>query len=128
MLLDAVGDIDCLLFLEAGEDPRTYEAGRSANEVLRFGGTSVENPGMVDCHALTFGEGEFPLLPREPVVPLEPVLSLRGVGEETRGTDVVGFRDGGDDLTDEVADLKVAGGLALGAEVARRPLDSNGLL
>lgn len=98
MLLEAVGDIDCLLLLEAGEDPRTYEAGRSANEVLRFGGTSVEKPGMLDCHAFTFGEAEFPLIPFVVVVvPLvEPVLNLRGGGGvEARGT---GFRDGGGDL------------------------------
>lgn len=117
MLLEAVGDIDCLLLLEAGDDPRTYEAGRSSNEVLRFGGTSVENPGIVDCHAFTFGE--IPELPLEVVPLLEPVLDLRG------GVD--GLRDGGDDdLSDVAVGFKLSG-LALGADVARYLL-SNVLL
>lgn len=114
MLLEAVGDIDCLLLLEAGDDPRTYDAGRSANEVLRFGGTSVEKPGMLDCHAFTFGEAEFPLIP---FVPLEPVLNLLGGGVEARGTGDECLRDGGDDLV--VVGRMVAGGLALGADDAR---------
>lgn len=125
MLLEAVGDIDCLLLLEAGEDPRTYDAGRSANEVLRFGGTSVEKPGMLDCQAFTFGEGEFPLLPLELAVPLEPEFNLRGgVVVEALGSGVTDLWDGGDDL---VVGFIIVGGLALAAEDAR-PLPSKVLL
>lgn len=104
MLLEAVGDIDCRLFLEAGEDPRTYDAGLSSNEVRRFGGTSVEKPGIVDCQAFIFGEGELPLLPLELVEPVEPVLNLRRlVGVEERGTGDEGLRDGEDFLSNVVA-------------------------
>lgn len=73
------------LLEDAGEEPLTYDTGRSASEVRRLGGASEEKPGIFDCHALTLGEdefprvvfaGEIPLLPDEPVEPLEPVLIL----------------------------------------------------
>lgn len=127
MLLEAEGDLECLPFLEAGEDPRTYVAGRSAKEVLRLGGASVENPGMLACHALTFGEVEFPLpvltgeIPVAPVVVVltEPVLNLLEVGVEARGGGVQGLLDGEDGLFDPVVGLRVGGGLELGPEEAR---------
>lgn len=94
MLLEAVGDIDCLPdledeslpFLDAGEEPLTYDAGRSANEVRRLGGASKEKPGIFVCHALIFGDaglprlvfrGEVPLTPYEDTVPLDPGLIFR---------------------------------------------------
>lgn len=121
MLLEATGDIECLPFLEAGEDPRTYDAGRSAKEVLRFGGASVEKPGMFACHALIFGEDEFTETPLALVlvVVTEPVLNLREVGVEARRGGVEGLLDGEDGLFDPVAGLRVGGGLELGADVAR---------
>ena len=109
-LLEA-GDIDCLpnfepeslLFLDAGEEPLTYDAGRSATEVRRFGGASEEKPGIFDCHALIFGEAEFPLLVLMGEVPLapDPVLILPGV--EDLGADVEALLGGGDGLRDGVA-------------------------
>lgn len=73
-MLLVVGDIDCLplLDLDAGEDPLTYDAGRSAIEVRRFGGASKENPGMFDCHTLVFGDAEFPRLVLTGDMPLIP--------------------------------------------------------
>lgn len=104
-MLLGVGDIDCLLLLEAGEDPRTYDAGLSAKDVLRFGGASVEKPGMFACHALILGEAEFPLvvftgeIPEIPLVVMEldPVLNLREAGGG-----VEGLLDGEDGLFDLV--------------------------
>lgn len=122
MLLEAVGDIDCLpylcarslLFREAGEDPLTYDAGRSARDVLRLGGGSEEKPGILVCHALILGEAEFPLtdftgevplVPDITAAPLDPVLNLLGVGVEDLGTDVDGILGGGEDLLVGVVDL-----------------------
>lgn len=122
MLLEAVGDIDCLpylwarslLFREAGEDPLTYDAGRSSKDVRRLGGGSEEKPGILVCHALILGEAEFPLTdfmgevplaPEIPAVPLDPVLNLLGVGVEDLGTDVDGVLGGGGDLLVGVVDL-----------------------
>lgn len=106
-LLEAVGDIDFLPYLEplldAGEDPLTYDAGLSANEVRRLGGASEEKPGMLDCHALIFGEAEFPRLVLTGEVPLtldgvgEPVLTLLGVGVLDLRADV-GLLGEGDNL------------------------------
>ncbi|MCI34986.1 hypothetical protein A2U01_0056207, partial [Trifolium medium] len=96
LLLEGVGDIDCRLnfdveslpFLDAGDEPLTYVAGRSAKEVRRLGGASEEKPGILVCHALIFGDeefprlvltGEVPLTPDVTTEPLEPVLNLRGV-------------------------------------------------
>lgn len=72
----------------------------------RFGGASVENPGMLACHARIFGDAEFPLvvlmgeMPEMPlvVVVVEPVLSLREVGVEERGGGVEGLGEGEDGL------------------------------
>lgn len=81
-------EAESLPFLDAGDEPLTYDAGRSANEVRRLGGTSEEKPGILVCQALIFGEAEFPrfvftgevpLTPDETPEPLEPVLILRGV-------------------------------------------------
>lgn len=79
-----MGDIECLLdlveesrpLLDAGEDPLTTDAGRSANELRRLGGASKENPEMLDCQALVLGEAEFPLLVLTGDVPLEPLIQL----------------------------------------------------
>ena len=128
ILLEAVGDIDCLAdledeslpFLDAGEDPLTYEAGRSANEVRRLGGASNEKPGIFVFHALTFGDAEFPRLlftrevsrtPDEDTEPPEPVLILRGVGVEDLGTGVADLLGGGDGLRVGVAFRKLGVGL-----------------
>jgi hypothetical protein len=128
MLLEAVGDIDCRLnlevesrpFLDAGEEPLTYDAGRSAREVRRLGGTSEEKPGIFACHALIFGEAEFPrlvfigevpLIPGEAMVPLDPVLILRGVGVEDLGAGVEGLLGGVDGLRDGVPCCGPGGGL-----------------
>lgn len=132
MLLGAEGDFECLPFLDAGEEPRTYDAGLSAKEVRRFGGDSVEKPGMLACHALTLGEAEFPLLlvltgetPLAPVLTVltEPVLNLREVGVEARGGGVEGLLDGEDGLLetgeDPVVGVRVGGGLELGTDEAR---------
>ena len=90
--------------MDAGEEPLTYDAGRSAREVRRFGGDSEEKPGIIDCHALIFGEAEFPLLVLTGEVPLtpDPVLILLGV--EDLGADVEALLGGGDGLRDGVAD------------------------
>lgn len=117
-----MGDIDCLpnleveslLFLDAGEEPLTYDAGRSAKDVRRLGGASEEKPGILVCHALIFGEAEFPRLVLTGEVPLipdetaglpEPVLIRRGVGVEDLETVVAGFVGGGDGLLVGVACL-----------------------
>lgn len=110
-LREAVGDIDCLPdfepFLDAGEDPLTYEAGRSASEVRRLGGASEEKPGILACHAFIFGDAEFPLFVLTGELPLtldgaagtvEPVLILLGVGVEDLGAGVEGLLGGGDGL------------------------------
>lgn len=123
MLLEAVGDIDCLpdleLFLDAGDDPLTFDAGLSASEVRRLGGTSEEKPGMLDCHALIFGEAEFPrlgLMGEVPlaldsaVAPAEPVLILLRVGLPDNGAGV-GLLGGGDNLLDGEECREVGGGL-----------------
>ena len=139
MLLEAVGDIDCLPdleedslpFLDAGEVPLTYDAGRSASEVRRLGGASKEKPGMFDCHARILGDSEFPLpvlTGETPLTPLEPVLSLRGVGVEDLVTGVEGLLSGGDDFRVGVAGRKLGVGLELGAEDDDLPLDWNILL
>lgn len=61
---------------------------------------------MLVCHALIFGEAEFPrlvLMGEEPLtldeaeVPVEPVLILLGVGVVDLGADV-GLDGGGDNL------------------------------
>lgn len=121
-----MGDIDCLLlpFLDAGDEPLTYDAGRSAKEVRRLGGASEGKPGILVCHALIFGEAEFPrlvltgeiplfpgetvgplvlagevpLFPGETAGPLEPVLIRRGVGVEDLGPGVMGLVGGVEDL------------------------------
>lgn len=108
-----MGDIDCLPnlepeslpFLDAGEEPLTYDAGRSAREVRRLGGASEEKPGILDCHALIFGEAEFPRLVLIGEVPLapEPVLVLLGVGVEDLGAGVEALFGGGEGLRDGVA-------------------------
>ena len=133
MLLGAVGDIDCLLnfevdslpFLDAGEEPLTYDAGRSAREVRRLGGASEEKPGIFACHALIFGEAEFPrlvfigdvpLIPGEAMAPLDPVLILRGVGVEDLGAGVKGLLGGVDGLRDGVAFRTPGGGLEWGVD------------
>lgn len=128
MLLVAVGDIDCRLNLEveslpfrdAGEEPLTYDTGRSAREVRRLGGASEEKPGIFACQALIFGEAEFPLfvfigevplIPVEATVPLDPVLILRGVGVEDLRAGVEGLLGGVDGLRDGVAGCGPGGGL-----------------
>lgn len=136
-LLEAVGDIDCLPdlwpILDAGEDPLTYDAGLSANEVRRLGGASEEKSGMLDCHALILGDAEYALLVLTGEVPLtldgaaEPVLILLGDGVLDLGAGVDGLLGGGDGLLDEVGCLKVGGGLACGAENGL-PLDCKILL
>lgn len=72
----------------------------------RFGGASEEKPGIFDCHALIFGEAEFPLLVLMGEVPLapEPVLILLGVGVgvEDLGAGVEALLGGGDGLRDGV--------------------------
>lgn len=58
VLLDGVGDIDCLLPLETmfnplkdeGDPPLERDNGRSDIDVRRFGGASKEKPGSLDCH------------------------------------------------------------------------------
>lgn len=96
--------------MDAGEDPLRYDAGLSASEVRRLGGASDENPGILDCHAPAFGEGEFPrflftgevpLIPDGTAVPAEPVLFLLsgGVLDLGAGTGLLG---GGDSLLDGV--------------------------
>lgn len=105
MLLVAVGDLDCLplLALDAGEDPRTYDAGLSAKEVRRFGGASKEKPGMFDCHALIFGDAELPRLVFTGDVPLiseDPAVVLREVGVKDLEGGVEGLIGGGDGLLD----------------------------
>nr|GMD41958.1 hypothetical protein Iba_chr10bCG4710 [Ipomoea batatas] len=120
----SAGDIDFRPdldpFLEAGEDPLTYDVGRSAKEVRRLGGASKENPGILDCHALILGDAEFPLfvltgdVPLTLVadaVPLEPVLSLLGVGVEDLGGGVESLLGEGDGLLVGVACRKLGGGL-----------------
>ncbi|KAF5933309.1 hypothetical protein HYC85_029480 [Camellia sinensis] len=113
-----VGDIDCLPledeslpFWDAGEEPLTYDAGQSANEVHRLGGASKEKPGIFVCHALIFGDtvfpqllvtGEIPVIPDEDIVPPDPVLILRRVGAEDLGTGVNGLFGRGDGLCDGV--------------------------
>lgn len=129
MLLEAVGDIDCLpnfedeslLCLDAGEEPLTYDAGRSARDVRRLGGASEEKPGILDCHACIFGEAEFrqlaftgeaPLTPVEVTALLDPVLILRGVGVEDLGVGVnIFLGGGGDGRCDGVACRKVRVGV-----------------
>lgn len=113
MLLEAVGDLDCLplLDLDAGEDPLTYDAGRSAKEVRRLGGASKEKPGMFDCHALIFGDAEFPrllltgdepLAPDAATDPEGPAVVLRDVGVKDLGGGVEGLTGGGEGLLDGV--------------------------
>lgn len=58
---------------------------------------------MFTCHALTFGETEFPEIPL--VVLVEPVLNLLEVGVEARGGGEEGLFDGEDGLLDPVAGL-----------------------
>lgn len=74
---------------------------------------------MLDCHALIFGEEEFPLLVLMGEVPLafdgavapaEPVLILLGVGVLDLGARV-GLLGGGDSLLDGEECRKVGGGL-----------------
>lgn len=102
---------ESLPFLVAGEEPLTYVAGRSAREVRRLGGASDENPGILVCHALIFGEAEFPrlvlegevpLIPGDATEPLDPMLNLRGVGVEDLGAGVDGLLGGVDGLDDGV--------------------------
>jgi hypothetical protein len=109
-------DVESLPFLDAGDEPLTYVAGRSAKEVRRLGGASEEKPGILVCHALIFGDeefprlvltGEVPLTPDVTTEPLEPVLNLRGVKEEDLETGVVGLFGGGDGLLDGVAFRKL---------------------
>lgn len=85
-----------------------------------MGGASKENPGIFDCHALIFGDAEFPLLVltgEEPLtcdgaaVPLEPVLNLRGVGVEDLGGGVENFLGEGDGFLVGVECRKLGGGL-----------------
>lgn len=120
MLLEAVGDIDCLplLALDAGEDPLTYDAGRSAKEVRRLGGASKEKPGMLDCHALTLGDaelprlvftGDVPLIPDAATDPGDPTVVLRDVGVKDLGGGVEGLTGGGDGLLDGVLGRKGTG-------------------
>lgn len=122
-----MGDIECLPyfiaeslpFLDAGEEPLTYDAGRSVREVRRLGGASKEKPGMFDRHALIFGEAEFPRLVRIGELPLtpveaavlEPVLALRGVGVRYPGAGVEGLFGGGDGLRVGVAARTLGVGL-----------------
>lgn len=76
---------------------------------------------MFDCHALTFGDAELPLLVltgEVPLVTLEHVLNLRGVGVEARGAGVEGLLDGEDGLRVGVAWRRVGVGLEPGAEDA----------
>lgn len=148
-LLEGVGDIDCLLdrddkslpFLDAGEEPLTYDAGRSANEVRRLGGASEEKPGIFVCHALIFGEAELPRLVGTGEVPrlvgkgevprlvgkgevplaldediaLDPVLILRVVA-------VDGLLGWGDGPLDGVAGRKLGVGFEWGAEDGLPPV------
>ena len=109
-------EAESLPFLDAGEEPLTYDAGRSASEVRRLGGASEEKPGILVCHALIFGEAEFPrlvlmgevpLIPDETPGPLEPVLILRGVTLEDLAAGVEGLLGGGDGLLVGVACRKL---------------------
>lgn len=108
--------MDSLPLLDAGDEPLTYVAGRSASEVRRLGGASEEKPGILVCHARIFGDDEFPrvvltgevpLTPDETIEPLEPVLNLRGVKVEDLEAGVMGLFGGGDDLLDGVAYRKL---------------------
>lgn len=107
-----MGDIDCLpdleSFLEVGEEPLTYDAGLSANDVRRLGGASDEKPGMLDCHDLILSEAVFPwvfligevrLAFDDTAASVEPVLNLLGVGVRDLGA-IVGLLGGGDSRLD----------------------------
>lgn len=116
---------ESLPFLDAGEEPLTYVAGRSAREVRRLGGASEENPGILVCHALIFGEaelprlvfiGEVPLIPGEATEVLDPMLVLRGVGVEDLGAGVEGLLGGVDGLGDGLACRRLGVGLELRAD------------
>lgn len=71
---------------------------------------------MLDCHALIFGEAEFPRLVLIGEVPLtldgagEPVLTLLGVGVVDLGADVSLLGEG-DNLRDGEGDRILGGGL-----------------
>lgn len=117
--------MDCLLFRDAGEEPLTYDAGRSLNEVRRFGGASKEKPGIFACHTLALGEAEFPrvlftgeapLFPNDRVFPPGPAPILREAGVEDLGTGVDGFFGGGDGPLGGVVPRKLGVGLERGAE------------
>lgn len=129
-------DVDSLPFLDAGDEPLTYDAGRSAKEVRRLGGASEEKPGILVCHALIFGDAEFPrlvltgevpLIPDETTGPLEPVLILRGVELEDLEAGVMGLFGGGDGLLDGVACRILGVGLEFGTDEGL-PLDCNVLV
>jgi len=73
---------------------------------------------MFDCHALIFGDAEFPRLvltgeaPLNPDVTtdvLEPALALRGGGVEVLGGGVEGLTGEGDGLREGVPGLKGTG-------------------
>jgi len=125
-LLEAVGDIDCLLLLlGVGDNPLTCGDGRSDSDVRRFGGASEEKPGRFDCHPRNFGEaelprlavmGDVPLLPDDDACPLEPVLILLSVGVEDLGVGVDGLFGGVDGLREGVTGRARGGGLQRGAE------------
>lgn len=98
----------------------------------RLGGASLEKPGIFVCHALIFGEAEFPLLVvtgEDPLLPggatvlLDPVLILLGVGVEDLGAGVGDLLGGVDGLRDGVAgrdEVAERDGVAGRDEVAER--------
>lgn len=115
--MDCLPDLDP--FLDAGEEPLTYDAGLSASEVRRLGGASKEKPGMLDCHAFILGEaelprlvltGEAPLTLEGAEAPAEPVLILLGVGVLDLGAGIA-LIGGGDSLLEGEECRKVGGGL-----------------
>lgn len=71
----------------------------------RLGGASEGKPGIFDCHALIFGEVEFPLLvlTGETPLPPDPVLVLLGVGVEDLGPGGEALLGGGEGLREGLA-------------------------
>lgn len=132
ILLEAVGDIDSLLFfrdaflpfLDDGEESLTCDVDRSEREVRRLGGGSVGSPGKLMCHPRNFGDaelpllaftGEVPVLPKEATLLLDPLLVLLCVGVEDLGVGVEGLF-WVVDLLVGVVERKTAAGLELRAD------------
>lgn len=130
-IVEAVGDIDCLLnfeyesfpFLDAGETPLTCDGGLSDSEVRRLGGGSEEKPERLNCHPCNLGEAELARLsfPGDMPLPLkgwtlDPVLILRSAGKEHLGADDECLFKGVDGLRDGVVGRKTGDGVEQGAD------------